>query len=36
VSKDPFERGRDLVRMLSQDDFPGTSIQVALDGTIGR
>ena len=36
VSKDPFERGRDLVRMLSQDDFPETNIQVALDGTIGR
>ena len=36
VSKDPFERGRDLVRMLSQDDFPQTSIQLALDGTIGR
>ena len=36
VSKDVFERGRDLVRTLSQDDFPGTGIKVALDGTIGR
>jgi poly-gamma-glutamate capsule biosynthesis protein CapA/YwtB (metallophosphatase superfamily) len=36
VSKDPFERGRDLVRTLSQQDFPGTGIKVALDGTIGR
>jgi poly-gamma-glutamate capsule biosynthesis protein CapA/YwtB (metallophosphatase superfamily) len=36
VSKDPFERGRDLVRTLSHDDFPGTGVKVALDGTIGR
>jgi poly-gamma-glutamate capsule biosynthesis protein CapA/YwtB (metallophosphatase superfamily) len=36
VSKDVFERGRDLVRTLSQDDFPQTGIDVALDGTIGR
>jgi poly-gamma-glutamate capsule biosynthesis protein CapA/YwtB (metallophosphatase superfamily) len=36
VSKDVFERGRDLVRTLSQEDFPQTGIEVALDGTIGR
>jgi poly-gamma-glutamate capsule biosynthesis protein CapA/YwtB (metallophosphatase superfamily) len=36
VSKDVFERGRDLVRTLSQDDFPATGVRVALDGTIGR
>ncbi len=36
VSKDVFERGRDLMRTLSQDDFPGTGVEVALDGTIGR
>jgi hypothetical protein len=36
VGKDVFDRGRDLIRTLSQDDFPGTGVQIALDGTIGR
>jgi hypothetical protein len=36
VGKDVFNRGRDLIRTLSQDDFPGTGVQIALDGTIGR
>jgi hypothetical protein len=36
VGKDVFERARDLVRSLSEQDFPSSGAKLALDGTIGR
>ena len=36
VRKDPDAKAIDLVRALSEDDFPSRGVRVARDGTLGR